>query len=88
MSGTQIHKTHHSPNLEEITTFSLVVFFVPSHGTNTGAPTCPSTPKVLSNNERAPTPSPSVVFNFGLIVESIKEFGGVSFYVNYNLVWI
>jgi hypothetical protein len=28
--------------------------------------------------ERAPTPSPSNVFTFGFIVESIKELGGAS----------
>jgi hypothetical protein len=28
---TQIHKTHHGPNLGETTTFPLLVFFVPSH---------------------------------------------------------
>jgi hypothetical protein len=29
--------------------------------------------------EHTPTPSPSVVFTFGLTVESINEFGGASF---------
>jgi hypothetical protein len=28
--------------------------------------------------ERAPTPSPFIVFTFGLAIESIKELGGVS----------
>jgi hypothetical protein len=32
--------------------------------------------------ERAPTPSPSVVFTFGLTVESIKELGGASIVEN------
>jgi hypothetical protein len=45
---------------------------------NLGAPTCPSTPEVLRVRERARIPSPSIVFTFGLIVESIKELGGVS----------
>jgi hypothetical protein len=31
---------------------------------------------VLRAKERAQTPSPFVVFTFGLIVESIKELGG------------
>ncbi len=43
------------------------------------APTCPSTPKVLWAKERALTPSPSIVFIFGFIVESIKELGGASY---------
>ncbi len=33
---------------------------------------------MLRNRERALTPSPSVVFTFGLVVESIKEFRGAS----------
>jgi len=41
-------------------------------------PTCPSTPKVLQARECTPTPSPSIVFTFGLVVESIKEFENVS----------
>jgi hypothetical protein len=32
---------------------------------------------VLQTKEHAPTPSPSIVFTFGLAVESIKELGGV-----------
>jgi hypothetical protein len=38
----------------------------------------PSTPKVLRVRERAPTLFPSNVFTFGLVVESIQEFGGAS----------
>jgi hypothetical protein len=34
--------------------------------------------KVLRTRERAPTPFPSVVFTFGFVVESIKEFEGAS----------
>jgi hypothetical protein len=34
---------------------------------------------MLRIKERAPTPSPSVVFTFGLTVESIEELGGVSY---------
>ncbi len=37
----------------------------------------PSTPNVLQAMEHAPT-FPSVIFTFGLIVESIKELGGAS----------
>jgi len=40
-------------------------------------PTCPFTHEVLQARERTPTPCPSIVFTFQLIVESIKEFGGV-----------
>ncbi len=43
-----------------------------------GAPACPSTLEVLRAKERTPTPYPSIVFTFGFIVESIKEFGGAS----------
>ncbi len=43
-----------------------------------GAPAHPSTPKVLQARERAPILSPSNVFTFRLVVESIKEFGGAS----------
>jgi hypothetical protein len=42
------------------------------------APAHPSTPKVLWVRECTPTPYPSVVFTFGLEVESIKEFGNAS----------
>jgi hypothetical protein len=38
----------------------------------------PLHPEVLQAKEHAPTPSPSVVFTFGLGVESIKELGGAS----------
>jgi hypothetical protein len=33
---------------------------------------------VLQAKERTQTPFPSDVFTFGLVVESIKEFGGAS----------
>jgi hypothetical protein len=36
----------------------------------------PFYPKVLRVRECAPTPSLSIVFTFGFIVESIKEFEG------------
>ncbi len=42
------------------------------------APIGPFTPEMLRARERTPTPYPSIVFTFGLVVESIKEFGGVS----------
>jgi hypothetical protein len=43
-----------------------------------GAPTCPSTPKVLRTRECTLTPCPSINFTFKLAVKSIKEFGGAS----------
>jgi len=43
-----------------------------------GTPARPSTPEVPRVREHAPTPSPFVVFFFGLAVESIKELGGAS----------
>jgi hypothetical protein len=42
------------------------------------APTCPSTPEMLQPKERTPISFTFVVFTFGLIVESIKELGGMS----------
>jgi hypothetical protein len=41
-----------------------------------GALACPFTFEVLRTRERAPTPSPSVVFTFGFTFE---ELGGVSY---------
>ncbi len=41
------------------------------------APTCPFALEVLRAREHTPTPYSSVVFTFGLVVESIKEFGGM-----------
>jgi hypothetical protein len=42
-----------------------------------GALTCLSTFEMMQAKEHAPTP-PSIIFTFRLIVESIKELGGVS----------
>ncbi len=41
---------------------------------------------MLRAKERAPTPSPSVVFNFGLATKSIKKLGGASCDVNVILI--
>jgi hypothetical protein len=41
-------------------------------------PARPSTLEVLWARERTPTLTPSIVFTFGLAVESIKEFRGAS----------
>jgi hypothetical protein len=41
---------------------------------------------VLRARERAPTPSPSAIFNFGLIAKSIKELEGASCDVNVILI--
>jgi len=46
-----------------------------------GAPTCPSTTKMLRVRECAPTPYPFVVFTFRLVVEPTKEFGSASLLV-------
>ncbi len=35
MCKTRIHKTHHGPDLGEATTFPLIVFSMPNHGTST-----------------------------------------------------
>jgi hypothetical protein len=42
---TQIHKTHNSSNLGEATTFPLIIYSMPSHGTNTHMSFCHGTPK-------------------------------------------
>jgi hypothetical protein len=47
------------------------------------APARPSTLKVLRAKECTTIPYPFVVFSFGLTVESIKEFGGVSRIINH-----
>jgi hypothetical protein len=44
-------------------------------------PTRPSTSEMLQAKERAPIPYHFIVFTFGLVIESIKEFGGASFVV-------
>jgi hypothetical protein len=36
---------------------------------------------VLRTREHAPTPSPSIVFTFGLTIKSTKELGGVLMFV-------
>jgi hypothetical protein len=53
-----------------------------------GAPTRPSTPKVLRARDHARTFYPSVVSCFGLTVESIKEFGGVSKALQTGYDWL
>jgi hypothetical protein len=50
---TQTHKTHNGLNLREITTFSLIVYFVPNHGTNTQMTFCHGTPKWESRNSQS-----------------------------------
>jgi hypothetical protein len=53
-----------------------------------GALARPSTPEVLRARECVETPSPFVVFAFGLVVESIKELRGASIglYLNKGIV--
>jgi hypothetical protein len=41
---TRTHKTHHGPDLGEATTFPFIVYFVPSHRTNTQMSFCPGLP--------------------------------------------
>ncbi len=45
---TQIHKTHHDPNLGEAITFPLIVFFVLGDGANTQMSFCPDIPKIVT----------------------------------------
>jgi hypothetical protein len=47
---TQAHKIHHNSDLGEATTFSLIVFFMLSHGAYTQMSFCPETPKWESQN--------------------------------------
>ncbi len=47
---TRTHKTHHNLDLREATTFPLIVYFVPGHGTSTQMSFCPKTPKLESWN--------------------------------------
>jgi hypothetical protein len=42
---TRTHKTHHSSNLGEATTFPLVVYYVPLHEAHIQMAFCPKTPK-------------------------------------------
>jgi hypothetical protein len=73
----------------------VVVWFVQAYVSNwiayqssyshRGAPTHPSTPKVLRAKECAPIHFPSVVFTFGLAVKSIKKLGGVSINMWYQI---
>ncbi len=60
----------------------IIELFVNLHRPHLEGPTCPPTPEVLQAKGCAPTPSLSVAFTFGLVVESIKELGGVS--INHN----
>jgi hypothetical protein len=44
---TWTHKTHHSPDLGEATTFLLIIFSMFGHGACTQMPFCPETPMTL-----------------------------------------
>ncbi len=55
----------------------IIDFLVNIHSSNPKAPTHSFTPEVLQTKERTPTLS-SIVFTFGLVIESIKELGGAS----------
>ncbi len=43
---TRIHKTHHGPDLREVTTFPFIVFFVLGHGACIQMSFCPKTLKL------------------------------------------
>jgi hypothetical protein len=60
----QTHKTHHSPNLEEATTFPLIVYSMPGHETNTQMSFCLGTPKWESQILTTWTPTTLEVHNF------------------------
>ncbi len=61
---TQTHKTHHSLDLGEATTFPLIVFFVPNHGVDTQMSFCPRTPKLESRNSQNWVPTTLGAHNF------------------------
>jgi hypothetical protein len=42
---TQTHKNHHSPDLEEATTFPFILYSMAGHGANTQMSFCLETPK-------------------------------------------
>jgi len=46
----QTHKTHHSPNLGEVTTLPIIVYFVPIYEAHIQMAFCPGTPKWESRN--------------------------------------
>jgi len=50
---TRTHKTHHGLNLEEATTFPLIVYFVPLHEAHIQMAFCPRTPKWESQNSQS-----------------------------------
>ncbi len=56
----------------------VIDFLVNLPSPHLGALAHPSTLKMLQAKECTPIPSPSNVFTFGLIIESIKELGCVS----------
>jgi hypothetical protein len=45
---TQIHKTHHGPDLGEATTFPLIIFFMLDHRASTQMSFCLEIPKLES----------------------------------------
>jgi hypothetical protein len=49
---TQTHKIHHGPDLGEATTFPLIVYDVPDHGTSTQMSFFLKTPKWESRNSQ------------------------------------
>ncbi len=50
------HKTHHSPDLGEATTFPLIVYYVLLHEAHIQMAFCPKTPKWESRNSQSWSP--------------------------------
>jgi hypothetical protein len=50
---TWTHKTHHGPDLGEVTTFPLILYFVLGHGTITQMTFCPESPKWEPRNSQS-----------------------------------
>jgi hypothetical protein len=46
---TWTHKIHNDPDLGEVTTFPLIIFYVPGHNANTQMSFCLETPKNSHN---------------------------------------
>jgi hypothetical protein len=49
----QIHKIHHGPDLEEATTFPLIVYYVPLHEAHIQMAFCPGICKGESRNSQS-----------------------------------
>jgi hypothetical protein len=80
--GSSVHQKCFSYTLTNLlfglcTSVGIIKLLVDLPNPHLGAPTRSSTPEMLWTRERTPT-LPSIVFAFGLVVESIEELRGAS----------